>query len=237
MSNREFRRVSEPEAGVWRTYRLAKCDDCSWEGRVADNTRAGMPPELTERKLRQQGWETGQHQRCPKCVQKRSLTPSQKRAAFCRINEVKRKADSVERIIPTPQEQVPLAPQVRSDKQENTMAAEPPRQPTNQDRRRIRDALEEHYLEDKGCYRQNFTDEAIAAKLDVPVKWVADLRELNGYGPNANEGRALIEAELKALKAALAEQQDLALKAMGAADEIEKRLNRVEVQLGYRKAA
>ena len=107
---------------------------------------------------------------------------------------------------------------------------EPPKQPSNQDRRRIRDALDEHYIEDKGCYRQSFTDKSLAAKLNVPAKWVSDMRELNGYGPDANEEASAYAAEAAAIRKDLSAIETDVLKRL---DDIGSRLRKMEVKSAY----
>lgn len=52
----------------------------------------------------------------------------------------------------------------------------PPRSPTVSDRRRISDALEEHYDLRAERYLQSWSDERLGAKLDLPRAWVTDVR-------------------------------------------------------------
>jgi hypothetical protein len=104
------------------------------------------------------------------------------------------------------------------------VAAAPPPVSTPEERRRIREALDTHYDEALGRYRQSFSDKSLAAKLNVPAKWVTDLREANGYGPDANEADAARDAELGSLKAELARlQTDL----LGRFDAIERRMRKL----------
>lgn len=122
-------------------------------------------------------------------------------------------------------------------KEPEMAVAEAPRQSTAQDRRRIRDGLDEHYLEDKGCYAKNFSDKSLAAKLDVPAAWVSELREAMGLGPDRNESRdetarkaRELEAEARALK-----ERHLALAAD--AEALERRAQTLLVNIAYDGAA
>ena len=206
-----FKRISELEAGNWVNMRVCECAKCGHIGRIKDNTRGGMPSEFVVKKFRQLGWESPSPTGglCPNCA-----------TESIRLSRITRP------IVPVPKRtgQRDSKPEVLK------MAAEAPREPTAADRRRIRDALDEHYVEDKACYRQSFSDKALAAKLTVPAKWVSDLRELGGYGPDANEEASVIVAEVAELRTMLTAYQNAALEQ---ADAIEKRIKRLEVKSAY----
>ena len=122
-------------------------------------------------------------------------------------------------------------------REETIMAVEPPRQPSTDDRRRIRDALFEHYLEDKGCYAKAHSDRSVAQSLNVPFAWVATIREAMGFGPDKNEAGSAFSAEIEALKRDLSGLQDDLLKTFSVrCDELEKRILAAE-RAGYRSAA
>jgi hypothetical protein len=82
--------------------------------------------------------------------------------------------------------------------------AERPRAATWADNRRIRDALDVAYNEAGGHYLGHGTDALLAAQLDVPRKWVTDIRA-SLYGPDANEA-----VDLAAKAAATKRADDLA---------------------------
>lgn len=81
--------------------------------------------------------------------------------------------------------------------------AEPPRVSSVAERRRIMDALEEHYDQDAQRYRAAFTDAAVAEKVKLPRAWVSDLRELM-FGPEANEAQVKRAGDILALEQAVA---------------------------------
>lgn len=100
-------------------------------------------------------------------------------------------------------------------------------------KRKIREALDARYDEDKGGYRENWSDKALAATLDVPAVFVRDLREAMGLGPDRNESHQQFAAEL-----ALARQDlEAAAKAVATANEramaAEARLKRLELGAAY----
>lgn len=117
------------------------------------------------------------------------------------------------------------------------MAVEPPRQPNTEDKRRIREALFAHYLEDKGCYAKAHSDRSVGQSLNVPFAWVSATREALGFGPDVNEAASAFNSEVGAIRQSLTDLQDEVLKLVAnRCDELEKRLNAVE-RAGYKGAA
>lgn len=116
---------------------------------------------------------------------------------------------------------------------EMLMVAEPPRQPTIEDKRRIRDALFAHYQEEKACYAKAHSDKSVASALNVPSAWVAAAREALGFGPDENETKNAFNTEVLAIRKDLAEAQDAILAKF---DVLEKRLGIVE-RAGFKGAA
>lgn len=104
------------------------------------------------------------------------------------------------------------------------MAAEPPRQPTREDRRRIQTALDENYLEARGCYRNAFTDKILAEKLKLPAAWVAEERE-RAYGPEINETRSEAAASLMAIRVRLEALESRAMQLATEAEAMRSEIN------------
>lgn len=102
--------------------------------------------------------------------------------------------------------------------------ADPPPISTLEERRRIRDALDAHYDEGAGRYRSSFSDKALAATLNVPEKWVRDLREAMGFGPDVNEKAAIRAADIDALRADLSKLQSDLLERF---DALERRVKKL----------
>lgn len=87
-------------------------------------------------------------------------------------------------------------------------------QPDNEQRLKIRFALDQHFDDKIGEYLGNESDESIAASLDVPLEWVTTIRDV-GYGPlrqTPEERRRKLElAAIRATITDLQQQLDAAL--------------------------
>lgn len=118
-------------------------------------------------------------------------------------------------------------------KEKPAMAVETPRQPSIDDKRRIREALFAHYLEDKGCYAKAHSDRSLGQSLNVPFAWVSSTREALGFGPDVSEAASTFNAEVASIRRDLMAVQDDILTR---ADALEKRLKELE-RSGFRTAA
>lgn len=224
-----FKIGSRWDATLKRHVRLqvAVCS-CGHEFGIADNTNKPMAVSGMAERFRRAGWKVGSrrsHDLCPKCAaagrgsapsaprpaRPAELTPAQKRAAYCKIADVARAKPA-----PSP------APSPSSPSKEAAMPSDPgpglnglranvvfvdelvadaPRQPTREDRRRIREALDAHYLTDRQCYAKAHSDASLAASLKLPRAWVTDEREA-AYGPEGCEADSEHIARLAKLETA-----------------------------------
>jgi hypothetical protein len=207
---------------------------CGRSAVIHDSGQVAKPPEMMAAKFRQKGWRIAARRggdQCPACAAGKSrkaggaagvaaktsprppptpkpgpLSPAQKRVAYCRIAGV------------TPAARPTIKPQEPKEaKMKNApVAADPPRQPDRADWRRIRDALDVHYLPDQGRYAKDGSDRKLAAELNLPRAWVAEERE-RAYGPDQCEadGQDLRQCEALQAEAKALEQTglDLATKA------------------------
>lgn len=138
---------------------IAACSRCPNHTILATTNQA-----LARILCRDLGWKLGERRsrdQCPTCAAPRpkgpfKLTPKD-----------------------TPMAAAPTAPPVPL-----RPIAEPPRQPTLEDRRRIRQALDAQYDDGAGHYTGDGSDATLALTLKVPRAWVATIREL--YGPDAS---------------------------------------------------
>lgn len=205
-----FKRVSRPapKGSGYVAFQQIVCGSC---GGMTE-TRAGkanpLPFKRVAEVFRAAGWKIGPHRaqdRCPTClITARTLDPH------------------------------PLGPPQVTPKGEPAMTtAEPPRQPAAEDKRRIRDKLDELYDEDAGRYRQAHSDKSVAALLVVPAKWVADIREAMGMGPDVNEAAEQRETEIAQVRTLCAEASALALQAVDKADEAERKMRKLGLDAGY----
>lgn len=111
-----------------------------------------------------------------------------------------------------------------------TPAAEAPRQPTREDRRKIVDHLDGCYNLDKGRYSGDWSDAKTAEELKVPRAWVSDLRE-QLYGPEGNEVADLVVKDFDALKARAAELEGDVVRLMEKADGFIRELKAIDGRL------
>lgn len=100
-----------------------------------------------------------------------------------------------------------------------------PRQPTREDKRLIILEIENHYLgPDKG-YTNGSTDESVAKGLNVPVKWVVDLRE-EFFGPLVNPEFAKLAAELGQLTSRFEAHEREGRELRGKLNDLKERLSK-----------
>lgn len=215
----------------------ARCSKCPRTETVADNAGLARPMTYFADRFRRKGWRLGQRASahvCPQCIAglkpKPDLSPAQKRAAFCRIAEVPRAAAS-----PKPKEAAMTKP-AAGKASALAVVADTPRQPTREDKRAIREALDACYLTDKGVYAGGDNDEAVAKRLNVPRAWVSAERE-DAYGPDACEDDGKDTARLQAIAASLKEREAEALELASAFEALRGEVERTLARLAKRGAA
>lgn len=112
------------------------------------------------------------------------------------------------------------------------MKAEAPIQPTRHNRRSVIDALEEHYDARLERYNANWSDKALAAKINMPTAWVAEERE-RAYGPDVNEAINARSQAVSGLEKRLGEIEDATLKAL---DDMRAEINKLKIDISYKAA-
>jgi ribosome-binding protein aMBF1 (putative translation factor) len=199
-----FSLTRDQEAGPQVTVECAGCGAVEATGTV---TMGGHKVQAihAEQHFRAKGWNIGATPKktlCPTCArpEKPPLAPL---------------PPQPERPLEPLPELPPLPPK-----------AEPPREPTVAERRRIVDALDEHYNIDNALYRQSWSDTALAAKLNLPRAWVTDIRTLLFGKADANENSALKLAAVERLEVRLRE----------VTEEVMTRLVSIETELAKLRA-
>jgi hypothetical protein len=187
--------------GAPRSAMTIKCCRCSTTGTVVDNKHGGLAVSKLAEKFRAKGWLVASRASGDLCP-KHNLSPAQKRAAWCRMNNVPRKGEN-KNVPSKPTEKIVTTP-------DPVITADPPRQPSRDDRRRILEELEDSYDRTKDCYTGAGSDMQLAAKLSVPRAWVSELRDMM-FGPDVNEAASLKEARLNELQGKLAALEEQAL--------------------------
>lgn len=206
------RTVMETEAGTSIFFRLPACTECHAEERI--RVVRNLPPEAFAGVMRKRGWRVGKTDLvCPACVAKPPVPKPIPTPPV--LQEVPKMP------IPNPVSAPPAAP---------TVAAAPPPPASPADRKKVREALYEHYDEDKARYRQSWSDKALGAKLQVPWAWVAEIREALGFGPDQCEAADLRAAELAAVRSELADLADDFVRRSAA---LEARIRKLEIDAAY----
>lgn len=216
---------------------VARCSKCPRIATVADNAGKARSMTYFADRFRAKGWRIGARVNahvCPQCLggikPKAPLSPAQKRAAFCRIADVPHAATSTAK----PKEVTMTAKPAIVPETGTTAAA--PRQPTREDKRKIRDALDACYLTDKGVYAGAETDASVAKRLDVPRAWVSAERE-DAYGPDACEDDGKDAVQLQAMAAALKQREVEALELASAFEVLRGNVERALGKLAKRGVA
>lgn len=211
--DRLARTVTEIEAGLPVVYLAPRCAACGWEDRIRTG-HAHLPVVKLEQILRRRGWLIGRKLTCPQCLAQPKAQPKPE-IPMAVTQDVAGQAMTSAALSP------------------NILAADPPRIPTREQRRAVGEGLYDHYLVEKDCYREGFSDKTLAAKLAVPARWVADIREALGFGPDCNEAGAIFTAELASIAKEIAQISDDVL---GRIEGVEKRLKRLEIDRAYQPA-
>jgi len=198
---------------------VAVCGKCKRWAIVADNSAKARPPVFFADKFRRKGWRIGQRRSadvCPRCIVGGQPQDAAQAPAQPIISEKPKEAAMT--------------------KTATAPAAEPPRQPTREDKHKIRDALNACYLIDKNCYAGDGSDKALAEKLKVPRAWVTAERE-DAYGPDACEADRETLAALDGLRETLAKYVNEAMTIAANFDALGREVEALKVKHLKRGAA
>ncbi|WP_426043684.1 hypothetical protein [Caulobacter sp. DWR3-1-2] len=250
--------VWDAGSGRHQRVQIAACGKCPHTCAVHDPAHRPTPASVMASKFRGKGWHIAARPAghlCPRCngpkpradaavgAPKPALSPAQKRAAFCRIAGVKPAAPKSAVSNPPSEEAVmpPNIPPVAGRSplavvKPAPVAADPPRQPTREDRRKIMEALDGEYLVDRGCYAKAGSDKALAERLSVPRAWVAEERD-RAYGPDACETDGEIWDALKALESRARFLADEGLALAERAEAVEREAAQLRAKLSARVSA
>jgi len=166
-----------------RTYRTCflTCSVCGEQGDIGhQNFGADTADEQAPQKFRDRGWFVGRRPEtdlCPKHA-KRAKPPA---------------CEPVPEVVTTTEEPAMI------DVNDLPTTADAPRTMSFIERRVILAKIEEVYIDEKTGYSSGWSDKKVATDLNVPLAWVAELREQN-FGPAINEDFVGIMRELERLK-------------------------------------
>lgn len=204
MAQRAF--LAEIEQGDGRAVRVHRmtCGGC---GVIASfrNSQYGdaTSAEQVPKKFRARGWAIGakaSEDRCPECV----------RGGAAARRAARNKTVSNDR-------SEPAKPVAAAHTAQAALVADPPKQMTRADRRRVAEALDEHYPVPERGYANGLTDEGLARRLDVPRAWVSRVRE-EEFGPETVVEWARLKKETDEAVAACRQVAERLLEAAAAAE-------------------
>jgi hypothetical protein len=182
------------------------CHLCGKSDNIRSSNSKPLPEEVVRRKFQQKDWIVGKND-------KRKLDTCPACIAAAKDNGV---IDTV----PEPEETMPMTA--------------PRPDPSRSDRRKIRDALDEHYIEDKG-YAKDMTDAKLADRLNVPRIWVEEMRVMLYGDETTNEEAEQIKAEMAKIKKALVEAETEAYKVLTTLDDkiksLQQRMSKLETKV------
>jgi hypothetical protein len=116
------------------------------------------------------------------------------------------------------------------------VSAAPPRQPTFEDWRRIREVLDVDYDDVAGRYREALNDRIVSERLLVPRAWVTEERE-RAYGPERCEADTRDLDDLKQIVAMAGELSAKHLELAASAENLGKNAQRLADKLAARGVA
>lgn len=242
MSALAWPRTSELIEGRYRQQRPIQCRVCEKIQALADGSRTGLPPEIISKKFALLGWRDVKNGKgvCPDCChgkQPSKPAPPPEDTPENRMLKWRRAvAEKAKKNVRKPAKGALSDLQALLDKvaaEEPKMAEihdlhpqpEPPKAPTRQDRRKILDALDEHYDVEHQCYRKTWLDKTLGEHLNVPVAWIAEERE-RAFGPNRNNSNIEKIAALETKADAL---YDRLLVLAQEADDIKSELTKIRI--------
>ena len=217
-------RTYDQVAKRYHHYQTVICSECQAFENVPMKGTRPMPPEPLIKNFQRKGWVMGvtrAHDICPACLKEAAAAKRREAGKRNRFTPDQPSEMPTAQIITlsAPKEQPAMRPV------DMTAATQMPRQPQREDKRLIILEIENHYLgPDKG-YSPGTTDETVAKSLNVPVKWVADLRE-EFFGPLVNPELTKLNAEVASLTARLEAHEREGRELRGKLMEIKERLFR-----------
>jgi hypothetical protein len=205
-----FDLVAIVDGPVTKRYYRFKCASCAG---TLDFPPGKLSSEAACNKAKLAGWEAHPTKRnrifCPNCVTRRET------------NDVDSELKDI-----TP---MAVTPMIKTTSPDPTPAIAALRQPTNDQRAKIRTLLDTHFDDSKGCYLDSMTDQKIAELAGVPRKIVEDLREL-AYSPlRYDPVIAGLQDEINALKRDLANSGKVVENYKTRLDDLAARVDRLQI--------
>ena len=176
-------KVISTDAGVRRVAQFAcvECGDC-----LDITNNSGRSAEWFVIRARREGWAADARNRnkcyCPRCIddqmKTKYLAPSQ---AALPLGPVPVEARVPDAVFEALKRELKHTREAKEGKQPMT-AYNAPREPTIEERIKIRNLLDQHFDDSAGYYLDDMSDQKIGAEVNVPWAIVARMREA-AYGP------------------------------------------------------
>ena len=112
------------------------------------------------------------------------------------------------------------------EKEKVVSIAAPPRSPSRDEKRIIFKKIDEFYVGETVGYSGDWSDDRIAEDLNVPVAWVATIRDEN-FGPNISEAQAQAEVEYGIFMTELSVVKEVVEKALTALVELDQKAEKL----------
>ncbi len=178
-----FEVVGVPRGDKRGTVARFTCGSCGAKDEVTVTTGASLNPEATTNTMKGRGWEAdpwrATRTRCPRCIKARA------RATNDTDSELRRTAEKL--AAAPPPAPPPEPPPMPSKQNTATVPIEatvtPIREPTSDQRAKVRELLATHFDDDAGMYLGGYDDKQVAEEAgNLPWAVVSRIREA-AFGP------------------------------------------------------
>ena len=177
-----FEVVGVPRGDKRGTVARFTCTSCEAKDEVTVTPGASLNPEAFANTMKTRGWEADpwrtNRTRCPRCARART------KAANDPDSELRRTAARLAAAPPTPPPEPPPMPSKQPAPVARTEATVTPiREPTSDQRAKVRELLATHFDDDAGMYLGGYDDKRVAEEAgNLPWAMVSRIREA-AFGP------------------------------------------------------
>lgn len=205
--------------GSGRPRIAIKCCECDASETFAV-THGGttVSQDIAERNFRNRGWLLGRDRKHDVCKS-------------CQIERRARRTGA------KPEDQMAkhVAPNFPAPTPPPVVKADPPREPTKDERRLIFGKLDQVYLDEKRGYDRGWSDARVAEDLGVPRAWVEEIRAENFGNEGASEDARQLVEQARAFLDEASTTLDRLTKALKTAEEWSKQWNGEAVNVNAKR--
>lgn len=201
---REFKQVKDLHEGKMLVGAMISCSQCD-RTESYYNFKGSVTPQHLPKEFDRLGWFVGKNARtdlCPTCRKK--LHGSKRKKTEITIDLSPADSTTLMETSMPAQQLIPVLPEKVTD-------GLFPAEMTRADDRIITAKLEDVYIDESVGYKEDWTDDKVAKDLNVPLEWVAKIRD-RSFGPEINATSNMDMAELQKLTETIDRQLVLAEK-------------------------